>query len=367
MLVAVVICVLLAVPPSSAAMTGIGTLLRRAADRSGLPIRRPVQTTTVSAARYDALLAGAHSRDYPGALQRVDAILYARLGLQRAKRRLAPVSRVHYDPASRKLLLRRSPRPAPKLVVHELVRALIDQNFNLRRLAGLRRRDRDRALAAHGIVDGIAALASGRRTPRLAEGPLDRFLELEDSVGLGPGRALAAELRYLGGRAAVATALRVFPQTTEQLLHVDKFLERERALAVRLPAHVAGLTLMAAETFGELDTRALLDAFRIAGAADAAAGWGGGRIGLYTAPDGRRTAALLLRWDTLEDAAEWRELVPRYVAAAFPTSATVVACPPLDHCWTGAAEVAVGSVGERSVFASGPAAPELAAALLGQG
>jgi hypothetical protein len=69
---------------------------------------------------------------------------------------------------------------------------------------------------------------------------------------------LAAELRYLGGRAALTGALRTIPQTTEQLLHVDKFLERERALPVRLPARAGGLALSASETFGELDVRSLL-------------------------------------------------------------------------------------------------------------
>src|SRR5947208_14362684 len=78
------------------------------------------------------------------------------------------------------------------------------------------------------------------RAPALHGGPLDRFLELEAAAGLGPGRALAAELRYLGGSRALASALRTFPQTTEQLLHVDKFLERERALPVRLPATAGG-------------------------------------------------------------------------------------------------------------------------------
>src|SRR5439155_8992135 len=78
----------------------------------------------------------------------------------------------------------------------------------------------------------------GMRAPALHGSPLDRFLELEAAAGLGPGRALAAELRYLGGSRGLATALRTFPQTTEQLLHVDKFLERERALPVRLPSNV---------------------------------------------------------------------------------------------------------------------------------
>lgn len=366
-IVAVVICGLLAVPPSSLATTGGGKLLRRAAHLSGLPVRRPVQTTIVSGARYEALRLRARDREYTRALQRTDAVLYAHLGLvSQTVRRSGSLSRARYDPATHKLVLRQRSKPGPTMVLHELVRALVDQNFNLSRLKGLRSRDRDRALAASAIVDGTAALASGRRPPRLHGSPLDRFFEAEDSIGLGSGRALAAELRYLGGRAAVATALRTFPQTTEQLLHVDKFLERERALSVSLPSRVVELRSSASETFGEFDTRALLRAFAIENAADVAAGWGGGRLALYLSPDGRTTAALVLRWDTPEDAAEWRAVIPRYVMAAFPSSAIAAVCPALDQCWTGSAEVAAGSVGERSVFASGPAARDLAVALLAQ-
>jgi hypothetical protein len=96
------------------------------------------------------------------------------------------------------------------------------------------------------------------------------------------------------------------------LLHVDKFLERERALPVRLPTHAAGVAASASETFGELDVRSLLQAFGLRDAAAVGDGWGGGRL----APHGD-VAALVLRWDTPADAAEWQAAVPRYVAAAF--------------------------------------------------
>ena len=188
--------------------------------------------------------------------------------------------------------------------------------------------------------------------------PLDRFSALEASAGLGPGRALAAELRYLGGRKALASALLAFPQTTEQLLHVDKFLERERALAVRLPAQAGGARLGRSETFGSSTCAACSQAFAVPSAAASAEGWGGGRLAFY---DG--VVALVLRWDTPEDAAEWQAAVPRYVAAAFPGS-TQTTCPPLDHCWTGRGDVAAGVYASASVLASGPGASDVAAALL---
>ena len=145
------------------------------------------------------LLSRALSRDYPRALQRIDTTLYKRLGLiNHSVKGRPPASRAWYDPSEHKLLLRRTPMPGQALVVNELVRALVDQNYGLGRVVGLRTRDRDRALAAKAIVDGTAALASGLDASPLSGTPLERFQQLEVSAGLGPGRALAAELKAYG-------------------------------------------------------------------------------------------------------------------------------------------------------------------------
>ncbi|OAI55475.1 hypothetical protein AYO48_03565 [Gaiella sp. SCGC AG-212-M14] len=371
--VAVAICALLTAPASGASNSPhAGGLLQRAARLSGLHVHHAVRTATLPAGRYDQLLRRARNRDYPPALRSSDSILYARLGLTQSSERatLMPTqtaSRAWYDPSARKLLLRRTPTARRSAVLNELVRALVDQNFNLRRLAGLYARDRDRALAAKGIVDGTAALASGLRARPASGTALERFLTSESAARLTGGRQLAAQLRYLGGGAALASALRAFPQTTEQLLHVDKFLERERALPVRLPARVGDLKLTTAETFGELDLRSLLQTFRVRNAATIAEGWGGGRLALYTSPAGETVAVLSLRWDTFDDATEWRDAVPGYAAAAFP-DATAHDCPPLDRCWSSASwTVAAGTLGDAALMASGPGSESVAAAILAQG
>ena len=360
-LVAVVICGFAVLPAGAAALPAPGGLVRTASRLSGLPARRPVRTATVPTSRYDRLLARARSRDYPSALRRADASAYALLGLT-TRSVSTPLPRAWYDAPARRLFLQRKPAAARTSIVNEIVLALVDQNFGLRRLVGLRARDRDSWLAARGIVDGTAALASRLRTGALRGTPLDRFLQLEASAGLGPGRALASELHYLGGNAAIASALRTFPQTTEQLLHIDKLFERERALTVRLPEHAATATLQTSETFGELDVRDLLQAFDVAAPATVAAGWGGGRLALY-ASGRERVAAIVLRWDSPEDALEWQRAVPQYMAAAFPNAAAHT-CPPLDRCWSGPGEVAAGVFGTTSVLASGPGSAAVAAALL---
>jgi hypothetical protein len=368
--VAVVICGLVALSATGepAAATNRDDLLQRASHLSGFQVRRVVPKTMLAGRRYDAALSLAAYREYPRSLRSIDAALYTRLGLmpRDLQARLtsnAHASRAWYDPAARRLLLRRTPTALRASVVNELIRALVDQNFNLRRIAGLRMRDRDRALAAKSIVDGTAALASGVSPSPVRGTPLERFLELES--GLGAGKALAKELRYLGGSRALASALRLFPQTTEQLLHIDKFLERERAIPVRLPTRIGDWKLSASENFGELDVRSLLGAFGVPNAAAAAEGWGGGRVGLYVSPTGQTTATFALRWDNVDDAVEWRDAVTRYVGAAFP-GATARDCPPLDRCWSSTWDVASGVLGDTSVFASGPASANVAAALLAQ-
>ena len=365
-IVAVVICSLVALTAAGAPPAATNRdLLRSASHLSGLPVRRVVAERTLAGAQYDSAVLRAAQREYPRSLRSVDAALYARLGLmprslQAQLASASQASRAWYDPAARRLLLRRTPMPQRARVVNELVRALVDQSFNLRRIAKLRVRDRDRALAAKAIVDGTAALASGVTATPVRGAPLERFLQLES--GVGAGKALAKELRYLGGSRALASALRSFPQTTEQLLHIDKLLEREPAVAVGLRARIGDWKLSASETFGELDVRSLLRTFGVPNPVAAADGWGGGRMALYVSPTGETTAVLALRWDTIDDAAEWRDAVPGYVEAAFP-GATPRDCPPLDHCWSSTSTVASGVLGTTSVFASGPAADTVAAAL----
>ncbi|MDX6386605.1 MAG: hypothetical protein QOD85_407 [Gaiellaceae bacterium] len=370
-IVTVVICGLLLLPTAGAAASpGADALLRDAARLSGLRVHRAVPRTTLAGSRYDRLLAQARSRDYPPALRSLDARLYTQLGLTAPSLRTttaavsANSSKAWYDPSARKLVLRRGPAAKRSGVINELVRALVDQNFNLRRVTGLRARDRDGAFAAKGIVNGTAALASGVRPAVVRGAALERFEELEDAGALSAGKTLASQLRYLGGAPALASALRSFPSTTEQLLHIDKFLEREPALPVGLPAAIGDDKLSAAESFGELDVRSLLRAFGVPNAADVAGGWGGGRLGLYTSPVGQAITVLALRWDTIQDADEWREASARYVTAAFP-GATPRNCPPLDRCWaTGSTMVGAGVFGTTGVLASGPGADVVAAAVL---
>jgi hypothetical protein len=363
-LVAVVICAAIVAGASAAARPP--TLLAVVAKRSGLRVHRAVRARYEARTAYDAGAVAALDRDYPPALQRADEVIDGALGLVGSTRAFlvaaATASGVRYDPFERAFFIRRGGTDRSARV-EALTRALVDQNYGLRRFAPLRARDRDAALAAAATVDGLAALVSGRRATRTTGRPLQRFLAAEAGAGTRSGRSLLATLRSVGGRFAVGTALRAPPATTEQLLHVDKFLERERALPVPLPPRVVDASLTANETFGELDLRALLDAFGITAASAAAEGWAGGRVGVYTEPNGSTTVALDVRWDSPADATEWSEATARYVPAAFP-AARDTPCPGVRACWQdGDRELAFAATGTTTVFASGHDA-ELVAAML---
>ena len=127
------------------------------------------------------------------------------------------------------------------------------------------------------------------------------------------------------------TSLRTFPASTEQLFHLDKFLERERPIPIVLPVDAGGMQLASDDSWGELDVRALLATFGVGGIDRAASGWGGGRSAVYRGPGGETAVAIALDWDTEADAAQWAAAVARYVAAAFPDAA-VVGCG-VDACW----------------------------------
>lgn len=370
-IVAVVICVSLG--GSQLAGAQISKPLLQASRASGLPVRHAVRTVVEPRARFDVHVARVLDRTYPPDLQRLDDELYFGLGLAPVDRTVratlqarVPTVRAQYDATSRVLRVRKSPPPKRADLIDELTRALVDQNFNLRRLTPLRLRDRDASLAATGTIDGLASLASGRRgATAQPRSPFDRFLATERDGAAAAGRTLITQLRYLGGKSALSSVLRAWPQTTEQLLHVDKLLQREPVLPIQMPAHAGDLTYAMSETFGELDVRALLGAFGLANSDEVADGWGGGRIALYRGPAPDATIAIDLRWDSDEDAAEWKAIAPSYVAAAFPTL-TPRACPAVDACWLeGIHEVALASSAARTVLVSGANA-ELLAALLTQ-
>jgi len=105
------------------------------------------------------------------------------------------------------------------------------------------------------------------------------------------------------------------PATTEQVLHVDKYHNGERPIEVPAPDLTANLrdawSEMDSGVFGEFDVYNYLLSAGLSDrvAARAAAGWGGGRIRVYTRGAGENQDVLLhiiLAWDTGDDYEQFR-------------------------------------------------------------
>ena len=316
------------------------TLLRVASGITRLKVQRPVPVVVQAPATVRKRRLALAGRFYPGAARAHDASLYRALGLTptraAASRALEPVqpAALFYDPLTRRLVVPRGGRPNRQALMRAVVSALQDQHFDLARatrLAG----NRDALAAARAASEGysllVAQLFATRTTSGHATGRIERFLALLDGFHSTRGVRFAAELRNLGADRAVWTALKAFPASTEQVFHLDKFLQRERPLPIVLPVDAAGLTLASDDTWGELDVRALLAVYGVPGLDRAATGWGGGRSAVYRGAGGEEAVAIALDWDSPLDAQQWRDAARRYVATAFD-GAAASSCGA-EACW----------------------------------
>jgi hypothetical protein len=136
------------------------------------------------------------------------------------------------------------------------------------------------------------------------------------------------------------------------VFHIDTFLEHQPAAPISLPTAIGMFGREREDTFGELDVRALLAAFKVGPRDRIATGWGGGKTAVYRDPNGRQAVVLRLDWDNPADADEWAAAVPAYLANAFGA---------------GAADVAFQRAGTHTVLVFGPdaaSANELAGSTL---
>jgi hypothetical protein len=337
------------------------TLLREAVELSGLSAREPVRVVVERSTRFRQRRIALLDRWYPRGAQDHDEAVYRALGLVAGdkgvlRKTLIGLQAVAglYDPGTRTAYVQAGPGERTA-ALREVVHALQDQHF---RLAGIQRLrgGSDARIAATAAVEGYATLVTRTRPwPRPAaqsRSPLRRFLELERGLLDSAGTRFEADLRDLGGTRATIDSLRRFPATTEQVLHLDKYLQREPATAIVLPAQAAGMKLAGQGTFGELDVRALLAVFSVPRVDRAASGWGGGRTARYGS-----AVAVALDWDTAIDAAQWGEAVRLYVDRSFdpakPGLPATSACA-VTTCWQIASRaIAFDRAGRRSALVIG--------------
>jgi hypothetical protein len=228
---------------------------------------------------------------------------------------------------------------------HEFTHQLQDQRFDLEAL-GLDATDQsDRALGRLALVEGDAtSVQSTWMTTNLDAAELGELLkaaldpEAVEALNNAPaylrdtalfeyqdGLAFVGRLLANGGYPAVDEAFADPPDSTEQILHPEKYLAREAPVAVRLPKTVpealkVGSIKVAEDTLGELLLRIWLTDGGVppAQARTASAGWGGDRLALYRDPAGETAVVLRTQWDSVQDAQEFMLAAQAAVAKLMP-------------------------------------------------
>jgi hypothetical protein len=230
---------------------------------------------------------------------------------------------------------------------HELVHALQDQHYDLTKLSDWQPDRGDSQAAVHGLAEGDAtsAMLDAMLKPRGATA-LDvpeSLMQAQSVLGsaaltappvlvrslIAPyidGLAFTNALRRRNGFASVDEAWRAPPVSTEQLLHVEKYLAQEPPLVVQLPVappHAPGLTERFHDVMGEQTLRLLLEEWLPSKtAATAASDWGGDRLAVFS-DEARQRWALgwHLRFDSVAAARRAAEAFARsFALTERPTS-----------------------------------------------
>ena len=229
------------------------------------------------------------------------------------------------------------------VMAHELTHALQDQHFNLKRFEKWPKGDSDAELAAHALIEGDATLAMTlymARNPLIAlafmrtlgsqEAASEQFRQAPRALGeslLFPyeeGSQWATQVYKRGGWDAVSQAFSKLPQSSEQILHAEKYFVYEAPLKVRLPEFktVLGRTWkrIDSDVNGEWGCYLVLDEFlkNAAESKQASAGWGGDRFALYETRSGATFVAQLTAWDTLLDAREFFDAYAKRTSKRYP-------------------------------------------------
>jgi len=229
---------------------------------------------------------------------------------------------------------------AEETLAHELAHALADQTFPLAPMVEYSPGQSDRLSAVHAVIEGDAMSAMLDVTLGSAFNMSEEALRFAfvasttlSEVGAKAPRAISSslvapyvdgfalvqEMRRRGAWPAVDEVWQAMPETTEQLLHVDKLLAREPAEVVASPSLGAlakqGYRPILEDVLGEQGLRIWLEDSASRGEARAAAaGWGGDHFLVAAREEGgkrRYAVALRLRMDTVADAAEVGALFER--------------------------------------------------------
>ncbi len=216
-------------------------------------------------------------------------------------------------------------------IAHELTHALQDQHFDLRRFEKPTQGNGDRDLAIHALIEGdatvtmIAYALDGRldiqklpvsigtllenfgflddtkKSPALTAAP--KAIRLSLLFPYATGADFVQALLRKGGWTQVSQAFTDLPESTEQVLHPEKYFARERPVAIARPDLGTllgpGWQRLTDDVQGEFGYRLILGEFLDEKQARRAAqGWGGDRSTLYEhRPTGQLCLIQVTHWD----------------------------------------------------------------------
>jgi hypothetical protein len=234
------------------------------------------------------------------------------------------------------------------VIAHELTHALADQHYDLHALTKSIKHDDDRELALSALIEGEATLVmmaaqgndwTGKSTAELPSealgqtmsmmSPLLRMVGGAEIASVPPimseplvfpylqGLVFCTRITNSEGWPGLDAAYQHLPQSTEQILHPEKYRDQPD-----LPTEVDLGSLAAPDGWKEL-TRNVLGELQIGillrkqNGKVAAAGWDGDRFALFEGPSGRLGLVWRSTWDTENDAIEFFSAYARYQQSRF--------------------------------------------------
>jgi len=225
-------------------------------------------------------------------------------------------------------------------LVHELAHALADQNFHLERFIKAAGKSDDGSLARMAVMEGQASwlmsevmarrmgqsLASTpgleEQVERMAGSAGSEYPEFEKSplyiretlmFPYTKGMLFQHAVYRKMGQAAFSEVFRRAPQSTQQILHPEKYFERLAPAAPMAPAVPKDFSTLAEGTVGELDHSILLRQYTGKETADEVAPrWRGGAYRIAERKTDRRAVlAYASQWDSPETARRFFALYQR--------------------------------------------------------
>jgi hypothetical protein len=371
-------------------------VLKETSEIRQLSILRPVRSSAQSRAEIERMIMKNLDEESTPAQMHAAEVTLKKLGLAPADfqyralmvRLLTEQVAGYYDPKTGEFHLADwidldGQRP---IMAHELTHALQDQHFNLRRFEHWPKGDSDAELAVHALIEGDATLAMALY---VANNPLRALAFLKSLVTAGmPSAELEKAPRALretllfpyqegtdwtrslykqGGWERVSKAFTELPQSTEQILHPEKYFAHEAPVKVTLPDITKLLNAGSRGTGGPLVTHApnapatwrrldydvqgewgfylLLDEFLKSPVESrrAAAGWGGDRFAVYEGPKGGVLIASLSTWDTENDAREFFDAYVKRTGLRYPNAT------PLSNTQSPSSSIRAFGTGEGDV------------------